>query len=515
VRVRTSYRLYHAARAPVSPAGSGWRAGAALWRNLPDNTIPNARMLHRMRIAFVISFVVSTGGLASAEVVNVTTAAELMTAISDASPGDEIVLASGTYRLTGVTCAANGTQGMPIVVRSAEPLGAKIELDGVEGFKVTGAHWQFDGLDIVGVCANDSNCEHAFHVTGAAHDFVLRNSRVRDFNAQVKSNAARIDGTWVAPNRGRIENNDIGDTRGRRTENPVTKLNIDGGEDWVIRGNYIHDFYKTQGNQISYGAFFKSGSKRGVMEQNLVLCEREAEDGGYRIGLSLGGGGTDPQYCAPAYDASVPCSVEHDGGIIRNNIIANCSDVGVYLNRAKDSKVLYNTMIQTGGVDFRYETTSGEAVGNVLSNVIRTRNGAQAPNEVANVENVLIGEFEMWYRDPLAGDLEVVGNVDELLAAGPTHPQVTNDYCGRARPSGALTLGAVEHSLGPCDTQDPGGNGGGGGGGGGGGAGAGGDGDDNAGGCGGDDGGCQSGSHSSWLVGLVAVALGLRRRRRS
>ena len=463
-----------------------------MWRNLANLPDRFPRMLCRMRHVLIVSFVVSSGGLASAEVVNVTTPSELMTAISDAQPGDEIVLAAGTYRLSGATCAASGTQGMPIVVRSAEPLGAKLELDGLEGFKVTGAHWQFDGLDIRGVCANDSDCEHAFHVTGAAHDFVLRNSRVRDFNAQVKSNAAQIGGTWVAPNRGLIENNDIGDTRARATDNPVTKLNIDGGEDWVIRGNYLHDFHKAQSDQISYGAFFKSGSKRGVMERNLVVCERDAPEGGYRIGLSLGGGGTDPAFCAPAYDPGVPCSVEHEAGIIRNNIIANCSDVGVYLNRAKDSKVLYNTLIETTGIDFRYETTTGEAIGNVLTAVIRSRNGAPAPSMIANLENVLLGEFEMWYRDPLVGDLEVTGNVDALLGMGPAHAQVTDDYCGRTRPASGLALGAVEHSLGACDTQDPGGNGGG---------------KD-------DDGGCQAGTGGSWLAGLAAIALGLRRRRR-
>ncbi|HEY5925805.1 MAG TPA: chondroitinase-B domain-containing protein, partial [Kofleriaceae bacterium] len=235
---------------------------------------------------------------AYAGVINVSTPGELAAAITNATAGDEIVLAAGTYPLTGATCAATGTPAEPIVVRAAAPLGARIEFDGLEGFKVTGAHWHFEDLDIRGVCAIDANCEHAFHVTGAAHGFVLRRSRVADFNAQLKVNASLIGSTWVTPNQGLVEYSEIGDTRGRATSNPVTKLNIDTGDDWVVRGNYLHDAQKIMGDGVSYAAFLKSGGKRGLFERNLVICSRDTT-GGTRIGLSFGGGGTAPQFCAP------------------------------------------------------------------------------------------------------------------------------------------------------------------------------------------------------------------------
>lgn len=389
---------------------------------------------------------------AHAGVVNVSTAAELMTALGAAKAGDEIVLAAGTYRLTGASCAAVGSEAQPIVVRAATPLGALVEFDGLEGFRVTGAHWHFEGLDVRGVCASDPSCEHAFHVSGAAHGFVLRGSRVRDFNAQLKVNASMINGTMTAPDRGLIEYNEVGDTRGRATSNPVTKLNIDTGDDWIVRGNYLHDAQKLQGDTVSYAAFLKSGGKRGVVERNLVVCSRETT-GGTRIGLSLGGGGTAPQFCAPAYDANVPCDVEHDGGTIRNNIIANCSDVGIYLNRAKASKVLYNTLIGTAGVDFRFATTSGEAVGNVLTGMIRPRDGGTVA-ATSNMQSVAVTTFQAMYRDPLVGDLVVTGDVS-TLAGGPARPDVPNDYCAKLRPPTMATLGAIEHSLGGCETLRP------------------------------------------------------------
>ena len=385
--------------------------------------------------------------------IQVATPVELVQAIEAAAPGDEIILADGTYALTGASCAANGTDAQPIVVRAANPLGAVIDFDALEGFKVSGAHWHFEGLDVRGVCANDSDCEHAFHVFGAADDFVLRNSRVRDFNAQLKVNAAQLGGVFVSPNRGLVEYNEVGDTRARATSNPVTKLNIDTGDDWIVRGNYLHDAQKNGGDNTSYTAFMKSGGKRGLFERNLVICSRDTT-GGTRIGLSFGGGGTAPQFCAPAFDAAVPCSVEHDGGTMRNNIIANCSDVGVYLNRGKDSHVLYNTIIGTGGVDFRFDTTSGEAVGNLLTSAVRTRDGGTM-TATGNMSDVAVAQFQVWYRDPLAGDLTVAGDVAPLVAAGPMRGDVRDDYCAQTRPTGALTLGAIEHSLPGCDTTRP------------------------------------------------------------
>lgn len=118
----------------------------------------------------------------------------------------------------------------------------------------------------------------------------------------------------------------------------------------------------------------KSGSNRGLVERNLVICSYDLNTGGARIGMSFGGGGTGNQFCAPAFNMNVPCSVEHTDGVMRNNLIANCSDVGIYLNRAKNSKVLHNTIVATNGVDFRFDTTSGEASGNVLASNIRSRN---------------------------------------------------------------------------------------------------------------------------------------------
>src|SRR5215203_3550539 len=83
-----------------------------------------------------------------AAIVPVSNVAELRAALANAKAGDEIVLAAGTYAVSGsnLACTANGTGAAPIVVRAASPLAAKLELATVEGFVVSGAHWHFEGL---------------------------------------------------------------------------------------------------------------------------------------------------------------------------------------------------------------------------------------------------------------------------------------------------------------------------------------------------------------------------------
>lgn len=392
-----------------------------------------------------LALVLLAGGASAAEV-PVSTAAQLTTAIAAAKAGDTIVLAAGTYKINAnVSCAAVG----PITVKAAAPLAAKIEFNAVEGFVVTGANWTFEGLDLRGTCANDSDCEHAFHVTGAATSFTLRGNRIYDFNAQLKANAANIGGTWMMPHKGLLEGNEVFDTRGRKTSNPVTKFNIDTGDDWVVRANIIHDAFKDGGDGVSYATFMKSGGKNGLYERNLVMCSRDTT-GGTRIGLSFGGGGTAPEYCFPAFDAKKACSVEHDSGTMRNNIIANCTDVGVYLNRAKNTKLLHNTLIGTSGVDFRFDTTSGEAHGNVLAGKIRMRDGGTftGPDNLQDVST-----FAAMYIDPLKGDLRKKGDLSALIDKA-TAATVTNDYCLRTR-TGTHDWGALEHSLGDCVTATP------------------------------------------------------------
>jgi hypothetical protein len=401
---------------------------------------------------------------ALARTVPVDSTAGLIAAVVGARPGDDIVLADGTYVLPGdhggshgVDCLAAGTAAAPITVRAARPLGARIESSAVEAFAVGAPYWHFDGLDIRGVCPDDSRCEHAFHVVGRAVGFAMRGNRVADFNAQLKVNAAGDD--HALPDDGLVEGNLFLDTHPRRTANPVTPVNIDNAAGWVVRANLIRNFHKAGGDGVSYGAYAKGGARGPVFERNLVLCATGEESGegggggGERIGLSFGGGGMAPALCAPAWSGAAPCDPEVEGGVMRNNVVADCSDVGVYLNRARDTRLLYNTLVATGGVVFRFAGSTGEAVGNVLASSIRTRQGGSV-TMADNLADLSPGQFRAWFRDPTQGDLRRSGDPGLLAGKGTPRPDLADDFCGRPR-EGRPDLGAVQLSAGGCALDWP------------------------------------------------------------
>lgn len=303
-------------------------------------------------------------------------------AVAHAQPGDVITLAPGTYRFTDRPIDANrpGSADAPIVVRASQPGTVVIEFNLVEGFRVSAPYWRFENLTIRGTCVNDSDCEHAFHVVGAARHFASVNNSIADFNAQFKINGMGDD----FPDDGLIEANTLFDTRVRHTPNPVTPIDLVAANRWTIRANIIKDFAKDEGNFVTYGAFAKGAGSANVFERNLVWCEDQVRGvPGQRVGLSLGGGGTGAEYCRDR-----KCVVEQQGSTLRSNLIAACSDVGIYLNSAADSRVEDNTLVDTTGIDVRFPTSSARIDGNLVDGPVRARNGGivhLGANEIASV----------------------------------------------------------------------------------------------------------------------------------
>lgn len=390
----------------------------------------------------------AVGGPAAAAVVPVSTPAELIAAIDSAAPGDLITLAAGTYDLAqNLSCDVAGTADAPIVVRAATHLGALVRFDAVEGFKVSARHWTFEDLDLQGVCAVDSDCEHAFHLFGDADFTAIRHCRLRDFNAQIKSNVT----AGQFPDDVLIEGNEFADSAARDTSNPVTKIDVVGGRRWVVRANFIHDFEKGQEDFVSYAAFLKGNSRDGLFERNLVICERD-HTGGVRLGLSLGGGGSSPgSICEEG-----TCTPEHQHGTLRNNLIVNCpADVGIYLNEAADTRVYDNTLIATTGIDVRFVASTADLRNNLVSGAIRNRDGGTSTAS-SNLTGVTLAQYQQWFADPLAPDLTLLDGSAFVDLAEPL-ADVPDDYCARARSATAPDRGALEYGGTICDTTVPGG----------------------------------------------------------
>lgn len=383
------------------------------------------------------------GGIA----ISVDTTKELVRAVRNAAPGTTITLAPGVYRVRDtIALRSPGAPGAPIVIR-AERLGdAVIEAATTETFNISAPHWVIKNLHIVGVCKKHSRCEHAFHIVGDADGIVIRGNRLVDFNAQIKGNGRKVKGVRAYPDDVTIEGNALYNTTVRNTSNPVTPIDVVGGNNWVIRDNVISDFAKGGGDKISYGAFLKGNSQNGVFERNVVACSW-VHDGGVRVGMSFGGGGSGKAYCEG------DCGQEHQGGIMRNNVIAFCSDVGIYLNRASDVAVHNNTLYKTLGIDVRFPQTTADVRNNVMTGAIDERNDGRYEGSA----NLLFDEddFAARFADPEGLDFRlrdgdgITGQAD-VAAFG-----VVDDLCGRARPPTGFDIGAFEYGDGePCSIRD-------------------------------------------------------------
>jgi hypothetical protein len=306
--------------------------------------------------------------VAGAAIRAVSDTAQLRAALAQAQPGDVIALQPGEYRIDGGPLAVDrpGTAAAPISVRGSE--GVHLSANVVETFVVAAPYWRFENLRISGICPQAGDCEHAFHVVGQGHHFVAVGNTVLDFNAHFKINGS--GGRF--PDDGTIAYNTLRNDSVRATDHPVTPIDLVGASNWVIKNNLISDFIKQGGDQTSYGAYAKGGGSGTLFERNVVWCELKLRgEPGYRVGLSFGGGGTGPQYCREGR-----CIVEQSGGIMRANLVAACSDDGIYLNNAAQSRVLGNWVLGSGGVSARFAGSSADIEENLIDGPVRPRDGA-------------------------------------------------------------------------------------------------------------------------------------------
>lgn len=347
------------------------------------------------------------------------TAEELKSAVLQARAGDVLEIRPGTYAIKGsLKTAANGTATQPIVLRAARAGSVILEFTTVESMRIAHSYWQVENLTLRGRCRSDSDCEHAFHIFGPAQHVVIRNNLLEDYNAPIKING--LNGSW--PDGGLIQHNTLANSRRRNTHLPVTMIDIVGASQWTIADNIISNFIKGDGNRVAYGAFMKGGGSNGRIERNLVICTpRDISQPGTRIGLSMGGGGTEKKYCRDQR-----CDTEHSNGLVANNVVAHCNDFGLDVNTSNQTVLAHNTLINTSGIDVRQAMSSATVYGNLLDGRIRARNGALLEASENTVGNLFAhpARLDLKWRQAPSG-----------IA---TYRGIGNDFCGRPRQAHSL-----------------------------------------------------------------------------
>ena len=364
----------------------------------------------------------------------VASATQLARAVEQAVAGQVIEIEPGRYRISHpVGTLGPGTAMQPITVRAGKPGDVWIEFDTLEGFKVTQPYWAFENLNIRGVCAKDHDCEHAFHVVGAARNVVLRNNRIEDFNAHIKVNGE--NGQW--PDSGLVQFNTLTNLHPRTTDRSVAPFDLVAASGWQVADNLVSDFAGAGGNQVAYGMYMKGAGTFGRIERNVIICSsRDISAPGSRIGLSWGGGLTGGSYCRDG-----TCAAEHTGGLAANNVIAHCNDAGIDTNHGRQLTLAHNTLINTAGILVRGRSEDVNIYANLLEGRIRSRDGVSVTQ---NLNDVVVMTRVFQDPDKLRLDRKSPASPDT-----PLMPQVATDFCQQPR-SSMTWKGATGNTPPPC-----------------------------------------------------------------
>lgn len=404
----------------------------------------------------------------SGNVVDVCSEAEILTAIAEASPGDVITVCPGTFAFDElISVNQDGEDAARIFLRAEQPGTVTFNLSHIENFKISAKFWIFENITYVGACTNGNGCEHAFHIVADADDVIIRYNEIVDFASHVKLNAEVVgQGPAKAfPDRSWFIGNVWRNTKYIPNEAPHNILNLDGGQDHVVRGNVFADFNTSPTSGRSASAVYPKASARGMLiEQNLIVCEKQRTDGETARGIQLGDG-------APA--SICDGDVDQDGNgdcvengqsqeaLVRNNIIIGCNNggsaAGIMVGSDNGSQIFHNTVVEAdpragafyvGHPDhdtfFRFNVLEGGFDTNFAANTL-----VESDNHTPEASAV-----EGLFTASGAGDFSLVDG-SPILGQGPGTPEVSYDFCGYPR-NASPDLGAIEYSTtyegAPCAT---------------------------------------------------------------
>ena len=362
----------------------------------------------------VIAFTLLLSSSTWAVTHNVTTAAEFRTAMQTATAGDVIHVAPGTYTFDSLVRTQNDG---PVTITADDVDATRLEFDSVEGLVFYNADWTLENITVYGACT-PGDCYAAVGVKQGAHRFLMQGCKLVNWVQHLKS--ARNDVSEVE---------DVSILENEFTnDDPIdgTPVDVVGGKRWRIAGNYVHDY---GGSGISYGIFIKGATSDSVIERNLVVGAYDRAATGVVLGISLGGGGTGDQFCP----GGTACVCEDRRSIVRNNVVAHCTDACFHTKRSCDGQFLHNVGVDCGiGLQVQNDGAEGPVhiEANVLDGRITGGNNRTEANNVLQASATLSSA----YADVGAFDFSVGGDASAVQGLGADLLAiVADDYCGQAR----------------------------------------------------------------------------------
>lgn len=362
--------------------------------------------------------------------VNVSTVAQLQSAVSSIASNTTIVIAPGTYNLSaslyihgsftnvGIRGATGNRDDVVLVGK-----GMSSPNDGGVPYGI----WV--GGDVRGVTIADLTIRdvysHPIVLNAGTHAPVIRN--VRLVNAGQQFIKANPDGAGGGVDSGIVENSVLEYTTTSR-DAYTNGVDVHTGKDWIVRRNLFRNVRAPQGLLAGPAVLMWNGTTNSLVEGNtFVDCQRE-------ISLGL-------IERAPS---------DHAGGIVRNNFIYRrpglAGDAAILVADSPNTQVLHNSILVSGtygnAIEYRFPNASAVRIANNVTDAqIIGRDGATG-SVTGNYTNASAALFV----DPAAGDLHLKATSTVLRDRIATPlPEAGQDWDGQVRPAGAADLGADEY----------------------------------------------------------------------
>jgi hypothetical protein len=390
-------------------------------------------------------------------IVNVSTEAQLQTAVSNLQAGDTIVLADGTYNLTNslyingknnVTIrGASGCDNVVLVGKGMDNASYGNVVYGVwsNSLNTTIAHLTIrDTYDnaIVFNAGAQSPLVYSTKLLNSGSQFIKANPT--DAANGVGVNNGTVEYSWMEYTSGNGPTSDHGSGVGYF--NGMSLHSVNG---WDIKNNMFKNLHNPDSSTTWWwnpSVLIWDHSQNCVVEQNVFINSDRA----VAFGLQ---------------DAT---GSDNTGGTIRNNFVylqpslfsatrkAN-SDAQIVIWDSPASLVDQNTVLTNGNVarsiEFRFVTTGAEAKNNLADAPIGARDSAT----YAQSGNYLSATSSMFVA-PTSGDLHLVQNTSttaNVIGKAATLTSVPSDLDGDIRPAGGNTDIGADQLLSVSDTSAP------------------------------------------------------------
>ncbi len=361
-------------------------------------------------------------------VVNVSTAAQLKSAVSALSSNTTIVVAPGTYTLTDALYI-NGTF-TNVGIRGATNNRDDVVLAG-PGMTVSSVPFGiWVGGNVQGVTIANLTIRDIYSTTimlnSGTQSPLIHNVRLVNAGQQfVKANPTGSGGSGV--NNGIVRYSVIEYTSTSR-DDYTNGVDVHSGSGWVISHNLFRNMRAPAGLAGPAILMWNGASNTTVEGNTFIDCQREIA-----LGLIDRAGGTD-----------------HNGGVVQNNFIYRSAsvsgDTAIMVGDSPNTKILNNTILLTGGyptpIEYRFTGTGGTVIANnLLDGQVRARDGATG-SVVSNYTAATSGLFV----NPPAGDLHLRSTATVAIDKGSAASSPPEDWDGDSRPSGtAVDIGADEY----------------------------------------------------------------------